>query len=235
MARPATVAQQVDVELQLLAARRQLEHPVVERLERRTGPEEPEARPDAGDVRVHRDVALAEREQQHARRGLAPDARQGGQAGATLLDARVREPAQVVAVELAQDRLDADGLDLGDAAGPDRRLDVVVGGVADGVPAAEALTQAQEGDVAVAVARRLREDGQDELVEPLPVRGRDGPPVDLPEPVPDAADAGARRVAHGAGPYRLSGASPEGVSPPASCIFADAGPGVRGAVDWTSV
>jgi hypothetical protein len=46
----------------------------------------------------------------------------------------------------------------------------------DVAPVAEALAQAQEGDVAVAVVRRLRQDGEDELVERRVVRARTGVP-----------------------------------------------------------
>ena len=63
--------------------------------------------------------------------------------------------------QLAQDRLDPDRLDLGDPAGPDRRLDLGVGRVADRGPVREARDEAQVGDVAVAVGRRLGEDGED--------------------------------------------------------------------------
>ena len=77
MAGAAAVAEQVEVELELLARGREGEHRVVELLERRAGPEQGEARADPGDVGVDRDVAHPEREQQHAGRGLAADARGG--------------------------------------------------------------------------------------------------------------------------------------------------------------
>ena len=91
----------------------------------------------------------------------------------------------------AQDRLDALRLDLRDAAGPDRLLDLLVGGVADGLPGGEAAAQAQEGDVAVAVVGRLREHGQDQLVEPLAVRRRRRDAVELAQAVADPPHAGA--------------------------------------------
>ena len=54
-------------------------------------------------------------------------------------------------------------------------------------PSGEARAQAQVRDVAVAVVGRLREDGQDQLLEPLAVRRGDGPAVDEPQPVADRA------------------------------------------------
>src|SRR3954466_10636606 len=196
MAGPAAMAQEVDVQLELLPAGRQAQHLVVKLLERRAGAEEPEPCPHARDVGVHRDVALAEREQQDTRGGLAADARQRGQPCPALFDARVRQPAEVVAVELPQDRLDAGGLDLRDAAGADRRLHLGVRRVPDRLPAPEALAQAQEGAGAVASARGLREDGEDQLVERPAVRRGDRTAVHGAEAVPDAANARARWVGH---------------------------------------
>ncbi len=179
--------------------RRDLEHRVVQLLERRALAEQPEPRPDARDVRVDGHVALAVGEQQHAGRGLAADAGQRGQLGAALLDARVREVVDARRiVELAQDRLDPERLDLRDAAGPDRQLDLGVRRVADLGPAAEALAQAEEGHVAVAVVGRLREDGEDQLVEALTVRRGVRAAVELTETVADAPDAGAAGRRHGA-------------------------------------
>ena len=54
------------------------------------------------------------------------------------------------------------------------------------------VAQAQERDVAVAVVRRLREHGQDQLVERLPVRRRRRPAVDEPQPVAQREHAPAR-------------------------------------------
>ena len=65
-------------------------------------------------------------------------------------------------------------LDLRDPAGPDRLLDLVDRRVAHGLPAIEALAQAQEGDVAVAVVRRLLQHGQDQLADRVAVRRHDG-------------------------------------------------------------
>src|SRR5215207_1658202 len=52
----APVAEQVDVQLDLAAGRRQPQHLVVQLLERRAGAEQPEPRADARDVRVDRHV-----------------------------------------------------------------------------------------------------------------------------------------------------------------------------------
>src|SRR3954453_9764872 len=115
VARPTAVAEQVDVELELVAGRRHGEHLVMHLDERRLLAEQAEAGADAADVGVDGHVALAVREQPHARSRLAADARQRGQEGLV---------AQVGAVERlrqrAQDRLDANRLDVRDAAGADR-------------------------------------------------------------------------------------------------------------------
>ena len=76
VARPAAVAEQVHVELQLLPARGDREHLVVHLLERRLLAEQAEAPADARDVRVDRDLALPVGEQEHAGGGLAADAGQ---------------------------------------------------------------------------------------------------------------------------------------------------------------
>ena len=59
----------------------------------------------------------------------------------------------------------------------------------DGKP----LAQAQEGDVAVAVVRRLREDGQDELVERVAVGRHDRHAVDVAQALAHRAHAARRR------------------------------------------
>ena len=56
-----------------------------------------------------------------------------------------------------------------------------------------ALAQAQEGDVAVAVVRRLREDGQDELAERVAVGRHDRHAVDVAQALAHRADAARRR------------------------------------------
>src|SRR5688572_2201139 len=76
VARAAPVAQQIHVQLQLLARRGEGEHRVVQLLERRAGAQQAQPHADARDVRVDRDVVQAVGEQQHACRRLAPDARQ---------------------------------------------------------------------------------------------------------------------------------------------------------------
>src|SRR5947209_13988280 len=69
VARAAAVAQEVDVELELLAGRGEREHLVVELVEAGARGEEVQAGADARDVRVHRDVAPPDGEEQHARGG----------------------------------------------------------------------------------------------------------------------------------------------------------------------
>jgi hypothetical protein len=192
MTSPAAVPEQVHVELELLALRCEVERAIVKLVERRALAEQAQPSAHAGDVRVDRHVALAVGEQQHARGGLAADAGQRDQLGTALLDGQAGEAlVEVLDVDLAQDVLDPGGLDLRDAARADRELDVGVGRVADRLPAAEAVAQGQERDIAVAVVGRLRQDGEDQLVEAVPVRRRERPAVDLTQPVADATDAGA--------------------------------------------
>src|SRR5204862_101881 len=95
VARPPAVAQQMHVELELGAARRQREHLVVQLVEGRARPEQPQAHADTRDVRVDGHVAQAVGEQQHAGRGLAAHPGQRAQVRLRLLDRRVSHPGQV--------------------------------------------------------------------------------------------------------------------------------------------
>ena len=134
MARPAAVAEQVDVELQLLAPRREREHVVVELLERRARAEEPEPRAHPADVRVDGDVRHPEREQEHARGGLAADTGQGGEVGHSIptpQPAQVGERNVTVGVgERVQHLLDALRLHGREAAAANGSHDLVEGRVA---------------------------------------------------------------------------------------------------------
>ena len=75
---------------------REPEQLVVRLVEARSGPEEPEPRANPVDVRVDRDVRAAEREEQHARGRLAPDARQLAEPRACLLERLGLQRAEVV-------------------------------------------------------------------------------------------------------------------------------------------
>jgi len=122
---------------------------------------------------------------------LRPTPGQRDEFFAALLDRQLRQAlVEVLDVDLAQDLLDPGRLDLRDPAGADRELDVGVGRVADGLPAAEAVPQGHESDVAVAVVGRLRQDGEDQLVQAVSVGRRKRPAVHLAETVADATDAG---------------------------------------------
>ena len=92
MAGTPAVAEEVDVQLELLAGRCQREHLVMEQLEWGARLEQPQAHADARDVRVDGHVMQPVGEQQHAGRGLAADAGQGGEVVARLLERDVREP-----------------------------------------------------------------------------------------------------------------------------------------------
>ena len=124
---------------------------------------------------------------------LRPTPGQRAQVVAGLVDAGVRQPVERELAALGdrlQDRLDADRLHLRDAAGADRLLDLLDRRVAHRLPGLEALAQAQVGDVAVAVVRRLRQDGADQLGDRMAVRGHARDAVELGEPGPDATHAG---------------------------------------------
>src|SRR3954447_22492453 len=115
MTRPPAVPEQVHVELELLAARGELEHRVVELLEGRALAEEAQTRPHPGHVRVDRDVAHPVREEQDARGGLAADAGEGYELLSGRGDAQSRQVlVERGDVDVAQDRLDPRGLDLAD-------------------------------------------------------------------------------------------------------------------------
>jgi hypothetical protein len=88
----AAVAQEVDVELELLAGRGEREHRVVLLLEGSAGAQESQARSHARDVRIDRDVAQAVGEEQHAGGGLAPHAGQGAEVGAAFGHGRLAHP-----------------------------------------------------------------------------------------------------------------------------------------------
>ena len=123
--------------------------------------------------------------------------------------------AQPVERELAvarrcasQDRLDAHRLHLRDparAGSPPRPPRPARRARASQV--GEALAQAQVGDVAVAVVRRLRQDGADELGDRMAVRRHARDAVDLGEPGADAPHAGGWGRAQEAGPRQDTGAT----------------------------
>ncbi len=85
MTRAPAVAQEVDVQLELLAGRRQREHLIVQLLERRAGAQQAQAHAHPRDVRIDGHVAQSVREQQHARGRLAPDAGQRDEVVASLV------------------------------------------------------------------------------------------------------------------------------------------------------
>ena len=141
--RSPPVAQQVHVELELLARRRNGEHLVVQLLEGSAGTKQAQSRADTRDVSVNRNVGQAVGEQQDAGRRLAAHARQSAQvvaarplAAPSRIHSSDRRPVASLRGALAhravgaprgvrdrrQDRLDTGRLDLGDAAWADRLL-----------------------------------------------------------------------------------------------------------------
>src|SRR6185312_13719044 len=196
------------MQLELLAGRGDLEQRVVQLLERRLGPEQPQPGAHSRHVRVDGHVAHPQREQQHAGGGLATDPRQRRQTTLSIGDGKLREPVQREltsrrrVTDPAQDRLDPRGLDLRDAAGPDRLLNLIHRRVADRLPVGEAFAEPQVGDVAIAVVGRLRQHGQDQLGDWMAVRLGLGNPVHQPQPAANRAHAPRRGLAPPAG-WRL--------------------------------
>src|SRR4051794_30386933 len=199
MAGPTAMAQEVHVELQLGPARGDLQHGVVDRVGRPLARKQAQPGADAADMGVDGHVAHPEREQQHAGRRLAPDAGQRREQRAGLRDPHLGKVVERrLAVrgrrQLAQDLLDARGLRRRQAARADRRLDLVERSVAHGDPVREAVAQPQIRDVPVAVVRRLREDGQDELGDRVAVRTQARNAVGRRQPATDGA--GGSRSGH---------------------------------------
>ncbi len=87
-----SVAQQVDVELELLPRRREREHLVVQLLEGSAGPEQAESRADTRDMRVDRNIRQPIGEQQHTGRSLAPDTGERTQVVPARLDRSFAHP-----------------------------------------------------------------------------------------------------------------------------------------------
>src|SRR5581483_10404844 len=112
VARASPVTEQIEVQLELLAGRREREHGVMQLLKRRAGTEQPEPRPHARDMGVDRNIAHAEGEQQHAGGGLASHPRQRAEIalgvghGALCVPAERQLAAPVTGRDLLQDRLD---------------------------------------------------------------------------------------------------------------------------------
>src|SRR5215208_1216735 len=190
-ARAAPMADQGDVELVRLVGESQ--HLVVRLLERRPGPKEPQAGADAEDVSVDRHVREPVREEQDARRRLAPDPRQRAQVLASLLDRGRLEPSQVVAVERAQDGLDHLRLRGCQAPGANRLLHLLRGRVAHSRPIRKPLAQPAVGDVAVAVVGVLREHREHQLVDGRAVGFELGLAVRRPQAFHDRPHAPAVR------------------------------------------
>ena len=178
------------------AGRGHREHVVVHLLERAPGAEQAQAGADARHVGVDRDVALAVGEQQHAGRRLAARRR-----AASIRKSRPRRRcvarARRASSASSSRRISWMRADLTFEMPPGRIASSTssIGRLADGLPAREALAQPQEGDVAVAVVRRLREHGEDQLVESVPVRRRGRDAVDRPQPVADPPHASRDRAA----------------------------------------
>ena len=183
------MAQQVEVQLELGAGRRQRQHRVVELARTdafgRSSPSRVPTRATWVSTGTSRRPKLNSSTQAAVLRPTPGSA----QSAARLRSiGGVAHPVEAQRLaDRAQDRLDAHRLDLRDAARADRLLDLLVRRVADRLPrtrpaVAEALAQPQEGGVAVAVVGALREHRQDQLVERAAVRRRRRDPVELAQP-----------------------------------------------------
>ena len=192
MAGAPPVAQQVHVQLELAARRRQRERLVVQLLERRA----PRAASRAARRHARRGcrrARLAARTRTAARRPPSCARRRGARRGTRARLRAARGGASrgelagflagraLVLADRVQDRLDPRRLDLRDAPRPDRLLDLREAARRGPVShRRQPGAQAQERNVAVPVVRRLREHGQD------PARRSDG----------RAAPSAARRRSH---------------------------------------
>lgn len=162
----------------------------------RLGTYEPQPSGDAVDVGIDRKGRATKREQQHARRGFRAHAGQGTEIGIGVLVAEFVQALErrhaLARLDLAQDVLDTASLDVGDSAGADRIRDRVGGGIQDRVPRGKARLEAGEGPPRVRVRGRLRQYGEDELVERGPARLGPELSVSLLEPAIERADAATR-------------------------------------------
>ena len=199
VAGPPAVAEQVHVELELLAARGELEHRVVQLLERRALAEQARGacprvrRACRPGRRACRRRTAARRPRSCGRRRAARSARRGparrsrrarwSMLGGSSSSRRIAWIRADLTFEMPPGRIASSTSALGASR------------TAAQLP--KRLRSAEEGDVAVAVVGRLREDGEDQLVEALPVRRRERAAVELAEAVADAPDAGAAGRRHG--------------------------------------
>ena len=130
---------------------------------------------DAMHVRVHRKERPIEREEEHARRGLRPDA---GKSHERLPESRIGHVRERTVIErhaalpdAAQHRTNADSLRRSESATTNRARERRKWRVGDLIPVSEAATQIRIRAVPVGVAGVLREHREDELFERREVSG----------------------------------------------------------------
>jgi hypothetical protein len=173
----AAVAQQVDVQLELLAGRGEREHLVVELLERGAGAQQA-AGASRRARRACRPAPRAGRsEQQHAGGRLAADAGQRAERSRDLLGGASAIQSRLSGSPIAR-RICWIRTDLTFEMPPGRIASSTscAGASRTASQLAKRSRKAQEGDVAVAVVGALREHGEDQLVDRAAVRRRGGMP-----------------------------------------------------------
>jgi hypothetical protein len=134
------MAQQIDVQFELCAGRREGEHLVVELFEGSARAEQSEACCHAGDVRVDRYLAQAVAEKEDAGGRLSSDAGERAERVTALGRRSCLDPVEAERIsDRAEDLLDTLRLHLRDASRADRQLDIGKRRVTDLLPAREAL------------------------------------------------------------------------------------------------
>ena len=146
------MTKQIHVKFKLGAIRCEPSQLVVELLERGAGAQHPEPHANARNVRVNRDVGQAEREAEHAGRCLAANARKCAEVGLGIGQWRIAEPFEIERVtDRLKDVVDPLRLHLRDPARADCLFDLINRRRSHLLPAGETITEANKGDVAIAV------------------------------------------------------------------------------------
>lgn len=159
------------------------------------GPRRHEAEPDRDSmhVRVHREEWAIEGEQEDARRRLRADAGESHERGPELVVRHRRERPVVkrhaALADSPKHRADADGLRGSEAAATDRAGERGKRCVGDLVPGREPPAEIRIRPVAVGVARVLRQDRQDKLIERRKVSRRWRCAIGARETTRDGAEA----------------------------------------------
>jgi hypothetical protein len=128
-----------------------------------------EAAGDPMDVRIHRKQRHLKSEEEQTADGLGPDAFELADVGDGVFDGAALEEferdAAAVGAKVAEDGLDAGGLDVREAGDANPAFDFFDGGVGDGVPGFEAAAELAVAGGGILVAGVLGEDGLDKDID----------------------------------------------------------------------